>query len=237
MHEASQMALEIKSDLGAELKADGSIVTHADKRIERFFRERLPEALPGSTIWGEEEGYREPGPGGLWALDPIDGTSNYRYGSPHWGVSLGLVQDNQVKLGAIAMPDLGKVYSATKGHGATLNGMPLAPLRPGPIEPTELVSYGDLTLTRYGSVNLPGKMRYLGAFVADSTMFLEGIYRAMLSDKAALYDAAATICIAQEIGADVRFADGEPLDVNALLNIRPFPKAVAFLPPDSGFLL
>ena len=237
VNEAAQIALETKSDLGVELKSDGSLVTHADKRIERFFRERLSDLLPGSTVWGEEEGYRSPGKGGLWALDPIDGTSNYRFGSPHWGISLGLILDNEVQLGVIAMPDQGKVFSGAKGHGAFLNGAPLEPIRPGPIASVELVSYGDLTVTRYGTENIPGKMRYLGAFVADSTMFLEGIYRAMLSDKAALYDAAATICMANEIGADVRYADGSPLDIEELLNVRPFPKAVAFLPPDSGFIL
>lgn len=237
VNEAAQIALETKADLGVKLKSDGSLVTHADTRIERFFRERLSDALPGSTIWGEEEGYREPGKGGLWAVDPIDGTSNYRFGSPHWGISVGLILENQVQVGVIAMPDLGKVYSGATGHGAFVNGRPMAPIAPGPIQSVELVSYGDLTVSRYGSDRLPGKMRYLGAFVADSTMFLEGVYRAMLSDKAALYDAAATICMANELGADVRYADGSPLDLNQLLNVRPFPKAVAFLPPESGFIL
>lgn len=231
------MALETKADMGPELKQDGSIVTKADKRIERFFRERLQDLIPGTTVWGEEEGYQAPGPNGLWALDPIDGTSNYRYGSPHWGVSVGLIQDNQAVLGAIAMPDLHKIFAGAKGIGAALNGKPLSPIRHGPIDEHELVSYGDLTVERYGSASLPGKHRYLGAFVADSTMFLEGVFRAMLSDKASLYDAAATICIANEIGADVRYADGSALDLNGLLNVRPFPKAVAFLPMDSGFLL
>lgn len=231
------MALEIKADLGTELKQDGSLVTNADKRIERFFRERLPDLIPGSTVWGEEEGYSEPGANGLWALDPIDGTTNYRYGSPHWGVSVGFMHENKAQLGVIAMPDLGKIYAAAQGIGGAMNGKPLDPIRPGPIESTELVSYGDLTFERYGSKHLPGKHRYLGAFVADSTMFLEGVFRAMLSDKAALYDSLATMCIARELGADVRYADGSDLDLSALLNVRRFPKAVAFLPKESGFFL
>ncbi len=235
--EASEIALQTKGDLGVQLKVDGSLVTHADKRIETFFRERLPQLLPGSTVWGEEEGFRTPGEAGLWALDPIDGTSNFRFGSPHWGISIGLLHENKAVLGVIAMPDLGKIYSGAAGTGAFCNGIPLSPIRPGEIECVELVSYGDVTLSHYGTAALPGKMRYQGAFVADSAMFLEGVYRAMLSDKAALYDAAASICLAIELGADVRYADGEPLDINALLNVRPFPKAVAFLPPNSGFHL
>lgn len=235
--EAAEIALATKADLGPQLKEDGSIVTNADRKIERFFRERLPDLIPGSTVWGEEEGYSEPGSAGLWALDPIDGTSNYRYGSPHWGISVGYIHDGQAQLGVIAMPDLGKTYAGAIGIGAAVNGRPLAAIRPGAIESTELVSYGDLTSERYGRQSLPGKHRYLGAFVADSTMFIEGIFRAMLSDKAALYDSAATICIANELGADVRYADGSPLDLVELFNVRPFPKAVAFLPKNSGFFL
>lgn len=231
------MALDAKTNYGTELKQDGSIVTNADKAIERFFRERLPELIPGSTVWGEEEGYSEPGENGLWALDPIDGTSNYRYGSPHWGVSVGYMHEGIAKMGVIAMPDLGKVYVGAKGIGAAMNGKALAQIRPGPIDATELVSYGDLTVERYGNEPLPGRHRYLGAFVADSTMFIEGVFRAMLSDKAALYDALASICIANELGADVRYADGSPLELNGLLNVRPFPKAVAFLPKGSGLVL
>lgn len=225
-----------RAHLGVQLKEDGSLVTHADRAIERMLREALVELVPGSTVWGEEEGFSEPGEAGLWAVDPIDGTSNYRFGSPHWGISAGLIRGNEVEMGVVVLPDLGWVFAGERGRGATWNGKPMTMLAPGPIRQEELVSYGDLTLTRYGG-GLPGKMRYLGAFVADAAMFLTGVYRALLSDKAALYDAAATICIAREIGADVRFTDGEALDLRALMNVRPFPKSVGFLPPESGFRL
>lgn len=236
MRQAGELAIATKRHMRAELKADGSWVTDADKGVEAFFREKLPQLLPGSSVWGEEEGYTEPGPNGLWALDPIDGTSNYRFGSPQWGISLGLVQGNAVVLGAIYLPDQDKLYAGGPGLGVTLNGTPLDPLKPGVIHPEELVSYGDLTLTKYNG-QLPGKMRYQGAFVADSAMVLEGVYRAMLSDKAALYDAAASFAMAIELGADVRYADGSNVDIVELLNVRPFPKPIGILPPESGFYL
>ncbi len=219
------------------LKSDGSIVTRADCEIEALLRTELPKLVPGTTVWGEEQGFQEPGPNGLWLVDPVDGTSNYRFGSPLWGVSIGLVQDGQVVLGAIALPDLDEIYSAHSGGGATCNDVPLPAIRPGPIKNEELVSYSDRTLIQYAGHKLPGKMRYAGAFVIESTFMLKGHFRGVISHKANLYDVAASICMATELGAEICYFDGSALDIPALIRAQRIEKPFLIFPQDSGFRL
>ncbi len=233
--EAGQMALDRRSDLQTSLKTDGTLVTIADREIESFLRVRLPEILPGSTIWGEEEGYREAGPAGLWLVDPIDGTSNFAYGSPLWGVSIGLITDTVV-LGAIMLPDLGELFSAARGQGATLNGQPLAPIEPGPIKPEQLVSYCDRTIIHFGR-QLPGKMRYAGAFVVEATSLAKGVFRAVVSSKPALYDIAASICIIRELGGEVRYLDGTPFVEEGVVGKKRIHETLYLGPYDSGLVL
>ncbi len=110
---AARIAVAERARMHVESKPDDSLVTNADKAVERYLRGELPALAQKSTIWGEEEGYEPEGPGGLWLVDPIDGTSNYRFGQPLWGISVGLYRNGGVpEIGGIALPDLGETYLA-----------------------------------------------------------------------------------------------------------------------------
>lgn len=229
--EAGRIARSEREGVVRELKSDGSIVTNGDRAVERFLRSVLPVEWPGTNVWGEEFGHEPPGENGLWVLDPVDGTSNYSFGSPLWGVSIGLVSGaGHLCLGAIDLPDLRETYLTGLGHGAMVNGEPLPPIPPGPIEPWELVSYGEWILERYGSAALPGKMRYSGAFVIDGTFVARQRYRAMIGGTESLYDAAPAILMARELGAIVRYTDGAPLIEADLLGGGRIPGPWTILP-------
>src|SRR5579871_533796 len=115
IREAGDTALAAQAGISREIKPDGSIVTPADKAAERFIRERLSALLPSAGITGEELGASLEGEAGLWLIDPIDGTSNYAFGSPSWGVSIGLVRGEEPLLGAIYLPALHELYVAHAG--------------------------------------------------------------------------------------------------------------------------
>src|SRR5206468_233789 len=140
----------------------------------------LPDFVPGSTIWGEEFGFEPEGPGGLWLIDPIDGTSNFRFGSPLWGVSIALAVGEHIEMGAIYLPDLDELYMAERGHGAFLNEAPMKPIPPGAIRPEELVTYGDWILRNYLDAELPGKMRLSGAVVIDGAFTASQRFRGLI---------------------------------------------------------
>lgn len=236
--EAGEIARSVRQAhrLETTTKSDGSLVTEADRQVEAFLRSVLPDLVPGTTVWGEEEGYREPGEHGLWAVDPVDGTTNFAFGSHFWGVSIGLIQGPEITLGAIRLPDLHQTYSAGLGLGAFVDGEPLAPLRSGPIQPHEMVSYSDDLMIRYGH-QLPGKMRYMGAWVMEAAMVFDGVFRGAVSMKASLYDVAASLVVCREMGGEVRYLDGSPFEIAPVLGTRGLGKPMLLFPAGTDFTL
>ncbi len=232
--EAGAMAQRERTRLERELKADGSIVTNGDRAVETWLRERLTGFVPGSTVWGEEFGFAERGEGGRWLVDPIDGTSNYAYGSLLWGVSIALEVGGRLTLGAVALPDLGETYLAEDGGGAFLNGEPLPNLPTGPILAHELTSYNEWVAKLLPEI--PGKQRLSGAFVVEGTFVVRGRYRALVAMREKLYDVAACVVMARELGADVRYIDGAPFEETELLRDERIGRPWGILPRESGFV-
>ncbi|GAA4996675.1 inositol monophosphatase family protein [Pseudonocardia tropica] len=99
------------------------VVTASDASVERFVRDRLVQLRPGEPVYGEE------GAGDAaaarWVVDPIDGTVNYLYGLPWYGISIAAVVDGEGVAGAVSEPASGRLWSAGRGLGATLDGRPL----------------------------------------------------------------------------------------------------------------
>ena len=232
--EAGRIASNARDTLQAEIKPDGSILTNADQMVERFLRDRLGSLVPGAAVWGEEYGYSKQEPEGLWLVDPIDGTSNFRFGSPLWGVSIALLKGDTLELGVVNLPDLCETYLCAKGRGVTRNGKALPTIPPGKILPYELVSHGESirTLTQ-----TPGKMRHAGAFVIDGCFVAAQRYRGLIGINERLYDIAACVLFCLELGADVRYADGTPFNLGELKTNVKVSRPWIMFPKESGFLL
>jgi myo-inositol-1(or 4)-monophosphatase len=233
--QAGKVAQKGRLRLDSELKPDGSIVTNADREVELFLRSQLQAFAPGTTIWGEEFGYEEEGPEGLWVLDPVDGTSNFRFGSPLWGVSVGLVRNGEILLGCIALPDLQESYVAEKGLGSYMNGVRMKPIPAGPIEAHELVTYGDGLLHAYPDIKPPGKMRLTGAFVIDGAFTCMQRFRGLIGRRERLYDIAVCVLMGQECNADIRYTDGSEFNIKELCTPEQIKKPWLIFPRDSGF--
>ena len=113
-----------------EYKGDVDLVTVADRTAEKLIRTRLGETFPEYGIYGEE-GTRERLDGRFrWYVDPLDGTTNFAHGFPHFCVSMGLEertpelmpeQDGTLVAAVIYDPMRDELYTAEKGHGAFLN--------------------------------------------------------------------------------------------------------------------
>jgi myo-inositol-1(or 4)-monophosphatase len=236
LHESGRIATSERERMKVESKPDDSLVTNADKAVERYLRGELPKLAPGSTIWGEEEGYEPEGPGGLWLVDPIDGTSNFRFSQPLWGISIGLYRNGVLDLGGIMLPDLHETYLAAKGQGAILNGNSLPQIQPGPVQSSQLVNIETDLLITHGK-SLPGKARISGAFVIAGCWVANQRFRGLISEGESLYDVAASIVINRELGADVRYANGDAFDESALVRPVPLTPPWIIFPRESGFFL
>jgi myo-inositol-1(or 4)-monophosphatase len=102
------------------------VVTAGDRAAERLVRDRLGELWPDVPVIGEEEGGSAPERGLSWVVDPIDGTVNYLYGSPWYAVSVGAQVDGVSVAGAVVEPVSRRVWTASRGHGAFLDGRRLS---------------------------------------------------------------------------------------------------------------
>jgi myo-inositol-1(or 4)-monophosphatase len=103
-----------------ERKGAGDYVTEWDRRSEEAVLDVLAREAPGISVLAEERGGSRTGT--LWAVDPLDGTTNFTRGFPVVAVSVGLLEDGLPLLGVVIAPFLGQEFAALLGKGATLNG-------------------------------------------------------------------------------------------------------------------
>lgn len=113
-----------RSELAFSEKSIGQIVSDADTTVETYVRGRLADNFPGQPIVGEEFGGELSSEQSGWAIDPIDGTTNFVLGLPLWAISIGYYHEGESVLGAISLPDLGLFLTAAKGQGLRVNFEP-----------------------------------------------------------------------------------------------------------------
>lgn len=119
-HEAGAFLLNERPDeLVVETKSTPTdVVSQMDRGAEQIIVNAIIAARPDDAVLGEE-GANRPGNSGVrWVIDPLDGTVNYLYRLPHWGVSIGVEVDGVGAVGVVVLPRLGVEYHAVAGHGA-----------------------------------------------------------------------------------------------------------------------
>ena len=117
---AGERALQLQRDdaaISISNKGLQDFVTNADRECEALIRAAIARDFPDDGFVGEETG-RKGGDGPVWVIDPIDGTNNYMRRLPDWGVSIALVADGEIMLGAIFDATTQTVFHARRGHGA-----------------------------------------------------------------------------------------------------------------------
>lgn len=118
-------------ELAVETKPDMTPVSQADREVEQAIRDRLETTRPGDVVVGEEYGSSEGGAGERrWIVDPIDGTKGYVRGAPVWATLLGLEVEQEIVVGVVSAPALGRRWWAARGRGAYVtDGLSAGPRR------------------------------------------------------------------------------------------------------------
>ena len=107
-------------------KSSGTdMVSDADRAAERVVLARITSARPHDAVIAEEGGAAEGRTGLRWVVDPLDGTTNYLWGVPHWAVSIAVADGGGALAGVVFDPCRDEMYRAVRGGGAHLNGAPL----------------------------------------------------------------------------------------------------------------
>lgn len=102
-----------------------SVVCEADLASEALVLEAIRARFPEDGIVAEESGFHPGSSGFTWAIDPLDGTSNFVAGIPWFGAQVGLLQGAEPLMAAIYLPTERRLYFAEKGRGLTCNGKPV----------------------------------------------------------------------------------------------------------------
>jgi len=102
-------------------KGKNDFVTRVDKEAESILSRVLVNEFPEHQILGEEGGYTSRKSKHLWVIDPLDGTTNFIQGIPHFAISLALMVHGKVVFGLIYDPLSEERFHAIKGKGAFLN--------------------------------------------------------------------------------------------------------------------
>lgn len=101
-------------------KGPGDFVSHADLRAEQVLREHLLHGRPSFGFLGEEGGETKGAGEYRWIVDPLDGTTNFMHGVPHFAVSIALEREGEVVAGLVYNPANDDMFYAEKGYGAFL---------------------------------------------------------------------------------------------------------------------
>ena len=201
-------------------KADGSIVTEADHAMQDRLQAELAGLFPDLGLLGEEMSQEEQlkqlheGAGGVWVLDPLDGTSNFAIGIPYFAVSLALVESGRVSLGIVYDHCRDEYFHCTRAGGAWLNGQPLGTRRPStPLaRGIAIVDYKRLpaTLAKRLAAEPPySSQRSFGSVALDFCWLAAGRAHVYLHGSHNLWDYAAGLAILHEAGGHTVTLDGE----------------------------
>lgn len=205
------------ADLGvAAVKSSPvDVVTEMDLASEKLIQELIATRRPDDGYLGEEGTERSGTSGVRWVVDPLDGTVNYLYGLPSWGVSVAAELHGEAVVGVVAVPARGELFQAVRGGGARLNGDPVA-VRPAAPWGQALVATGfnyvqaarvhqaEVLLALMPEVR---DIRRAGAAAVDLCDLAAGRVDAFYERGLKPWDMAAGVLIAREAGA---LAGGRP---------------------------
>jgi myo-inositol-1(or 4)-monophosphatase len=205
-------------NLQVSTKGPGDFVTSADKRTEKTIIEELQKAHPDFGIISEEIGViNKSNTKNRWIIDPIDGTMNFLNGIPHFAISIGYEEDNEIKCGVIFDPIKNEMFCAEKGNGAYLNNSRIrvsnkkkladallvtgGPKHSSKIKEKIFSEYIEVSKTIHSSVRKFGSAALDVAYVACGRF--DGYWQRELN----YWDIAAGIIILKEAGGFVNFFD------------------------------
>jgi myo-inositol-1(or 4)-monophosphatase len=214
------------SGLGVRTKSGpADLVSIADEEAERTTRSLLERAEPGYGFLGEEGGdFGGSDASHSWIVDPLDGTTNFLFGTPLWGVNVALAREGKVIAGVTYLPMLNEMYVAELGKGAWLNGaqirvstrntliesvlacgIPFAGKPDHPVFAREMELLTDKT----------SGTRRTGACAVDMAWVAAGRWDAYWERALQAWDMAPGVILVEEAGGLATGVDGGPLDLHA----------------------
>ncbi len=193
-------------------KGPSDFVTNADIKAEKIIIEELEKARPSFSYISEEKGIKKnKDNNNTWIIDPIDGTTNFLHGIPHFAISIALKSDNEIISGLIYDPIKDEMFFAEKNNGAFLNNQRVRVSSKNNINDCLFAIGGNLK-------DEPGfPNRKSGCAALDMAYVAAGRYDGYFQKNLNLWDIASGIVLIKEAGGVIN-----DLDLNTHKNINVF---------------
>lgn len=198
-----------RANLTVQTKRAGDFLSQADLEAEACLKTTLLGARPGDGWLGEETGASAPARR-RWIVDPLDGTTNFLRGIPHWAVSIALEVDGLRRIGVVHDPVKAETFSASLGQGAHLNGAPISASRTESLSSALFgtgIPFGDMAHIDDHAADIGRLMphcagvRRMGAAALDLAYVAAGRLDGFWERRLQQWDIAAGLVILHESGA------------------------------------
>ncbi len=208
--------------LHVEYKGEVDLVSEVDRGAEALVAELLTNACPQDGIVGEEGAAADSSSGRSWHIDPLDGTTNFSHGLPHFAVSVALVDEEGPCVGVVYDPIRRWTFHARRGHGAWLDGRRIhvsettelgrALLASG--FPYDRRTANENNVHRVAHLLRQGQgMRRAGAAALDLAFVAAGWLDGYWEDRLSSWDIAAGTLLVKEAGGQVTDFAGAPTQI------------------------
>ena len=189
--------------LQVSVKGPSDFVSNADTKAEKIIIEELSKAKKNFSIISEEDGSKiNQDKNNIWIIDPIDGTTNFLHGVPHFAISIALKSNNEIVSGLIYDPIKDEMFYAEKNSGAFFNNHRIRVSNKKEINSCLFATGGkdenkkiDLNIRRTGSAAL------------DMAYVASGRYDGYFQKNLNLWDIAAGVILVKEAGGIVNEID------------------------------
>ena len=188
--------------LQVSIKGPSDFVSNADTKAEKIIIEELMKAKKNYSILSEEGGSKiNKDTENVWIIDPIDGTTNFLHGVPHFAISIALKSGNEIVSGLIYDPIKDEMFYADKNNGAFFNNQRIRVSKKREMENCLFATGGN------EEINLKAVTRKSGSAALDMAYVAAGRYDGYFQKNLNIWDIAAGVIIVKEAGGYVSDLD------------------------------
>ena len=200
-------------NLQVSKKGPKDFVTKTDKQVEKILIEELSKSKKNYSFLSEEVGkINNSDKENIWIIDPIDGTTNFLHGIPHFAISIALQTDGEVVSGLVFDPIKDEMYFSEKNKGAYLNNQRLRVSNKSSLD--DCLFSSNKEGVKFSDLN----MRYSGSAALDLAYVASGRYDGYFHNKINIWDVAAGALMVEEAGGivnDLKKFSNNNIDIRA----------------------